>query len=142
MMPGDSKTATLDIDNDGTAELRYAMNATASGTLGDALTLEVRGPGTSCAAFDGTVVLASTTLDGAAIGNPALGTQGGERILAAAADETLCCPRQPAVRLGQHAPGPDVRRDLRLRRRADGQQPVTRITAAPRSATRRRVALR
>ncbi len=90
MMPGDSETAQLTIDNDGTADLRYALTATATGTLGDALVLEIRDLGTSCAAFDGASVLAATALDGAVLGDVTQGDQGGDRPLAAQASEELC----------------------------------------------------
>ncbi len=89
-MPGDSLTAALTVDNTGTAALRYAMDATATSALGDALTLEVRTAGTSCAAFDGTSVLAATALDGAGIGDSAQGDDAGDRVLAAVTGETLC----------------------------------------------------
>ena len=90
MVPGDSNTQPLTISNDGTASLRYAMTAAASNTLGSTLTLTVKTLGTNCATFDGTTVLAATTLDGAAIGSPAQGANTGDRTLAAAASEVLC----------------------------------------------------
>lgn len=90
MVPGDASTQALTIDNDGTASLRYALTATATDALGDTLTLTVKTLGTSCAAFDGTSVLAATALDGAAIGDPAPGANTGDRTLAAATSEVLC----------------------------------------------------
>jgi hypothetical protein len=90
MVPGDVQNATMTIANAGTAALRYSLATVASGTLGDTLTLTVRTQGTSCAAFDGTVVLAATALDGAAIGSPTAGAQTGDRNLAAATSEVLC----------------------------------------------------
>lgn len=90
MMPGGSDTQALTIANAGTASFRYAMTAAATTTLGSALTLEVRTLGASCAAFDGTVVLASTVLNGATIGNTAVGNQAGDRTLAGATNEVLC----------------------------------------------------
>jgi hypothetical protein len=90
MVPGDSDTQALTIANAGTAALRYALSSLATNTLGDALTLTIRTQGTSCAAFDGTVVLAATALDGAAVGSPTQGAQTGDRNLAAAASEVLC----------------------------------------------------
>lgn len=90
MVPGDSTTQALTIDNAGTAALRYALTSTATNLLGDTLTLTVKTLGTSCAAFDGTSVLAATALDGATIGNPAQGANAGDRTLAAAANEVLC----------------------------------------------------
>jgi len=90
MVPGDSSTQALTINNAGTAPLRYALTTTATTVLGDTLTLAVKTLGTSCAAFDGTSVLAATALDGATIGNPAQGANAGDRSLAAAANEVLC----------------------------------------------------
>jgi hypothetical protein len=90
MVPGDTDTQLLTIANAGTAELRYAMSVLATNPLGDALTLTVKTLGTSCAAFDGTTILAATVLDGALIGSTAQGDQPGDRTLAAATDEDLC----------------------------------------------------
>jgi len=101
LMPGDNVTDDVVVENDGSAQLRYAMstastNADAKG-LRDVLTLTVKAidvttPGTPCDNFDGTTVLAATALgaSGAAFGNPAAGSQAGDRTLNAAANETLC----------------------------------------------------
>ena len=69
MMPGDTNTQAMTIANAGTATFRYAMSTTATNNLGTALTLTVRTLGTSCATFDGTIVVATTALNGAAIGS-------------------------------------------------------------------------
>jgi len=90
MMPGDNNTQALTIANAGTGALRYSLTTVATNTLGAALTLTVKTPGTSCAAFDGATVLATTALDGAALGNPAQGADAGDRTLAAATNEVLC----------------------------------------------------
>ncbi len=90
MMPGDTNTQALTIANAGTATFRYAMTAAATNTLGTTLTLTVKQLGTSCAAFDGTSVLAATTLNGATIGNPAQGPDTGDRTLTGASNEVLC----------------------------------------------------
>lgn len=90
MVPGDATTQALTIANAGTASLRYALATVATNTLGDALTLEIKTLGTSCAVFDGTAVLAATVLDGAGVGNSAQGAQAGDRTVAAASSETLC----------------------------------------------------
>jgi hypothetical protein len=93
MMPGDSATSPLTIANAGNATFRYAMTTVATNTLGGQLQLEVRAEdaGGGCAGFTGTVIVASgTTLNGAAIGNPAQGFQAGDRTLAGAASEVLC----------------------------------------------------
>jgi spore coat-associated protein N len=90
MVPGDVVTQGLTITNNGTLSLRYALTTVASTILGDNLTVAIKTVGTSCAVFDGTSVLATTALDGAAFGSPAQGPQAGDRTLAAAANEVLC----------------------------------------------------
>lgn len=101
MMPGDSVTDDVVVENDGTAQLRYAMSTASTNPdakgLRDVLTLTVKTidvttPGVPCDNFDGTSVLAATVLGatGAAFGNPAAGAQAGDRVLNAAANETLC----------------------------------------------------
>lgn len=101
MMPGDSVTDDVVVENDGTAELRYAMTTATTNADGlalrDVLTLTVRTidattPGTPCNDFDGTVVLAATPLGAAAagFGDPTAGADTGDRTLSAAAGETLC----------------------------------------------------
>lgn len=90
MMPGDADTQALTIANAGTGALRYSLTTVATNTLGDALTLTVKTQGTNCTAFDGTTVLAATTLNGAPIGSPAQGADSGDRVLAAATSEVLC----------------------------------------------------
>ena len=90
MMPGDNNTQALTIANAGTGALRYSLATVATNALGAALTLTVRTQGTSCAAFDGTTVLAATALNGAAIGSPTQGADTGDRALAAATSEALC----------------------------------------------------
>lgn len=90
MVPGDSVTQGLTIANAGTADLRYAMTVAAPDVLGGALTLTVKTLGTDCATFDGTTVLATTTLDGASFGDPTAGADTGDRTLAAPGSEVLC----------------------------------------------------
>jgi predicted ribosomally synthesized peptide with SipW-like signal peptide len=101
MMPGDSITDDVVVENDGTAQLRYAMTTASTNADGkglrDVLTLTVKTidattPGTPCDNFDGTTVLAATVLgaSGAGFGDPAAGADTGDRTLAAAANETLC----------------------------------------------------
>jgi hypothetical protein len=58
--------------------------------LAGQLELTVRTLGTSCAAFDGTTVVTTGALSGAAIGSNAQGSQAGDRTLAGGASETLC----------------------------------------------------
>jgi hypothetical protein len=94
MMPGDSVTGSLVVSNAGTAQFRYAMTSawTNADTLGlrDQMTVTVRTLGTSCAAFDGTVVVASGPAASVAFGNPAQGPDAGDRTLDAVTSETLC----------------------------------------------------
>jgi hypothetical protein len=90
MVPGDATTQALTISNAGTASLRYSMTSAATNALGGSLNLTVRTLGTSCAAFDGAMVVASAPLDGALIGSAVQGGQAGDRTLAAATNEVLC----------------------------------------------------
>jgi predicted ribosomally synthesized peptide with SipW-like signal peptide len=97
LMPGDQITDDVVVENVGTAELRYDVGAASvddaspnGGALYEALTIEVKGPdldvipdGTPCDDFDGSTVLASTTLG-------ATTTVASDRVLASAATETLC----------------------------------------------------
>jgi predicted ribosomally synthesized peptide with SipW-like signal peptide len=93
LMPGDSVNGTLVLSNPGTAQLRYAMSASATNAdglgLASQLSLAIRTLGTSCAAFDGTLLFAGS-IGSASIGNPAAGAQAGDRALAGATSETLC----------------------------------------------------
>ena len=93
MAPGDSVTAQLDVSNDGTLEMRYAMTTAATNTdaldLRDALVLTIKTLGTNCTTFDGTELYSGTLASGAT-GDPAQGGQLGDRTLAASASESLC----------------------------------------------------
>jgi predicted ribosomally synthesized peptide with SipW-like signal peptide len=101
MMPGDTVTDDVVIENDGTAQLRYAM--TSSSTNADGLglrddltltikTVDVTTPGTPCDNFDGASTLYSGVLGAttAAFGDPTPGNDAGDRVLDAGANETLC----------------------------------------------------
>jgi len=101
LMPGDSVTDDVVVENDGTSQLRYALstastNGDAKG-LRDVLTLTIKTidvtiPALPCDNFDGTSVLAATVLGAntAGFGSSAAGAQAGDRNLNAAANETLC----------------------------------------------------
>jgi predicted ribosomally synthesized peptide with SipW-like signal peptide len=101
MMPGDSVTQPLTVNNDGSAELRYAISASAtdpdSQALKDQLTLTIKSvdsttPGVPCDDFDGTQ-LYSGDLDGttgALVGDNSQGAQAGDRVIAASSSEVLC----------------------------------------------------
>jgi predicted ribosomally synthesized peptide with SipW-like signal peptide len=101
IMPGDTVTDDVVVENDGTSQLRYSLSTSStnadSKALRDVLTLTVKTvdvttPGTPCDNFDGTSVLAATALGAstAAFGNPTAGSQAGDRTLNASANETLC----------------------------------------------------
>ncbi len=101
LMPGDTVTDDVVVENDGSAQLRYAMTTSStnadSKALRDALTLtiktiDVTTPGTPCNDFDGASTLYSGVLGAstAKFGNPAQGADTGDRTLSAAANETLC----------------------------------------------------
>lgn len=87
MMPGDSSTATIQVDNDGTGALRYAISTTvdSGAALAGELTLDVYA-GATCSG----TALYSGTLGSAAVGSNAQGAQTGDRTLAGGANETLC----------------------------------------------------
>jgi hypothetical protein len=101
LMPGDTVTDDVVVENDGTAELRYAMSS--ASTNGDGLglrtvltltvkTIDATTPGTPCDNFDGATTLYDGVLGAstAAFGDPSPGDQGSDRTLAAGANETLC----------------------------------------------------
>jgi predicted ribosomally synthesized peptide with SipW-like signal peptide len=101
MVPGDTVTDDVVVENDGSVQLRYALSTASSNAdaknLRSVLTLTVKTidvttPGTPCDDFDGTSVLAATVLGAATagFGDPAVGPQAGDRVLNAAANETLC----------------------------------------------------
>ncbi len=101
LMPGDSVTDAVVVDNLGAAQLRYAMRTLSSNTdakgLRDVLTLTITTidattPGDSCDTYDGRPVLASTTLGSgsAGFGSAAFGADPGDRTLPAGTRETLC----------------------------------------------------
>jgi spore coat-associated protein N len=101
LMPGDSVTDDVVVENDGTAQLRYAMTTAStnadSKALRDALTLvvktiDVTSPASPCSDFDGASTLYNGVLGAstAAFGDPTPGSDTGDRTLAAGANETLC----------------------------------------------------
>lgn len=97
MVPGDSVTQALTVSNDGTAELRYSVTASATNADGlglkDILTLTIKTAGTNCATFDGAQLYAGdldSGVGGVILGDGAQGAQAGDRTLAAAASEVLC----------------------------------------------------
>lgn len=107
MMPGDSVTSSVAVENDGTAELRYAVSQTSTNTdskdLRSSLLLVIltadAGGGTDfgsdgdyCDDATGTSLRASAAIgaSGNLVGDPTQGADSGDRTLAAAASEVLC----------------------------------------------------
>lgn len=107
MMPGDSVGSSVTVENDGSAQLRYAVSQTSTNAdtkaLRDSLLLVVKtadtGAGTDfatdgdyCDDASGTTVHASAALgaSGNLVGDPTQGAQTGDRTLAAGANEVLC----------------------------------------------------
>jgi hypothetical protein len=99
LMPNDTVTDDVVVENDGTAQLRYAISSSSTDADGkglrDVLTLTIKTVDVDatvpCDAFDG------TTLDSgvigpsqAHVGSPNPGAQAGDRTLNAGANETLC----------------------------------------------------
>ena len=102
MVPGDQVTDDLVVTNEpGSVAVRYSLTSSATNAdskgLKDQLVMTVRTvdattPGTPCNDFDGTQ-LYTGDLDssaGAIFGNPAQGSQAGDRTLGVGASETLC----------------------------------------------------
>ncbi len=98
MVPGDQVTAPLNVSNDGSLELRYAVESTTTeDVLASELVLTVKSGVTTCDdanwAADGTTLysgrLGSTTTD-AIMGSATPGFDAGDRVLASTAAEVLC----------------------------------------------------
>jgi hypothetical protein len=92
LIGGDHFDAQLDVTNDGSLELTYAMTTTTSGSapLAAALQLTVRAKTVNpCPSRDGPV-LYSGDLSLAALGSTAHGLQAGDRQLGPGASEALC----------------------------------------------------
>lgn len=101
MMPNGSVTDDVVVENDGTAQLRYAMTTSSTNldlkAVRDVLTLTVKTidfttPLVPCDNFDGTTTLYSGVLglSTAFFGNPVAGPHAGDRPLDAGTNETLC----------------------------------------------------
>jgi hypothetical protein len=98
MAPGDEVTAPIDVANNGTLELRYALtSSTTEDTLAGQLVMTIREGVTTCDNtnwdLSGTEiysgVLGSTGAT-AILGDAAVGAQAGDRTLASLASEVLC----------------------------------------------------
>ena len=90
MMPGDSGSETLTVQNNGTGDLRYAM--TSSSTDADSLGLrdQLDFTITAGACPGAGAPLYNAVLNGAAFGSVAVGPDAGDRVLAASTSEDLC----------------------------------------------------
>lgn len=98
MMPGDATTSAVEVENTGTAELRYSVSQTSTNAdtkaLYSQLKIEVREhdtTGNTCTAFDGTSLHASAVLgaSGNLVGDPTAGDQS-DRTLSAGSSDFLC----------------------------------------------------
>jgi hypothetical protein len=92
LLAGDYFDRQIDINNSGSLRLRYSLTTTTSGdaTLASTLQLGVRTKTSNpCSDHDG-INLYAGNLATAAFGNPASGSDVGDRELAAGAIETLC----------------------------------------------------
>lgn len=105
MAPGDETTGRVDVTNDGSLELRYAVTSTTDeDTLASQLDLWVwdetaeADAGDTCDATPGSGVttylyergVLGSTAGTHVIGDPAQGDDGGDRVLAATTSEVLC----------------------------------------------------
>jgi Camelysin metallo-endopeptidase len=100
LMPGDQITDDVVVENDGNAELRYAVSTSSTGAgpflLRDVLVLTIKTvdatlPATPCDNFDGTQLFTGVLGAGSAVvGLPAQGSDLGDRTLLGATNETLC----------------------------------------------------
>jgi hypothetical protein len=101
LMPGDTVTAPIQINNTGSAQLRYAITAATtdpdSKALRTQLTIAVKSGVTTCtnagwsasgSSVTPATVLGTTTLN--VVGDPTTGSQSGDRTLNNGANETLC----------------------------------------------------
>jgi spore coat-associated protein N len=91
IVPGDSGSASLTVQNNGTAQLRYAMTSSSTNADGKALRdqLQLTIKAGACPG-SGTALYGAAALSGAAFGDVTQGAQTGDRTLAAAASEQLC----------------------------------------------------
>jgi hypothetical protein len=90
ILPGDTGQQTINVDNTGTGDLRYAMTTAISNNtngLGAQMQLEVEAG--ACGSTTGTLY-AEASMAAAAFGNPATGQDGGDRLLDAGDNEDLC----------------------------------------------------
>ena len=86
--------AVIDVENSGSLEHRYSMDATTSGTNGLDGQLDIKvaaiAAGATCDAAAVSSPIYDGKLDGAFFGDATAGSDSGDRVLAAAGDERLC----------------------------------------------------
>lgn len=106
LMPGDNVRSPVTVENDGSAQLRYAVSQTSTNAdtllLRDELSLVIRTEDTGGGAFgtdgdycddgNGTSVHSAAALGASSnlVGDPTQGSQAGDRTLNAGANEVLC----------------------------------------------------
>ncbi len=89
-MPGDSATQTVNVKNNGTGDLRYAMTTSADNADGKGLASQLTLSIDAGACGSTTGNLYSGSLGGAEFGDPATGADSGDRDLAAGDTDQLC----------------------------------------------------
>jgi predicted ribosomally synthesized peptide with SipW-like signal peptide len=105
MVPGDSITGSVDVENDGTNELRYSLDSSSTEVSSpngpelytaltiDVKTIDVTTPLVKCDNFDGTLLNSAAEILGASnviFGDPSPTVGTGDRTVAAAATDVLC----------------------------------------------------
>ena len=99
MAPGDQSTNPITVSNDGSLQLRYAIQATSTeDVLAAQLDATIKVGVTTCTSagfgVDGTVLYGPGNIGSTSginlVGDPALGAQAGDRTLSAAGSEVLC----------------------------------------------------
>jgi predicted ribosomally synthesized peptide with SipW-like signal peptide len=90
MMPGDSGSATLTVQNNGSGQLRYAMTSSSDDLDGKALRDQLDFTITAGTCPGAGTPLHDLVLNGAAFGDVTVGPQAGDRVLDASDSEDLC----------------------------------------------------
>jgi predicted ribosomally synthesized peptide with SipW-like signal peptide len=93
LVPGDSFVAQLDVQNNGTLPLYYALTTgtTGSAPLASALQLTIRTKTANpCTSLDGTILSGPGALSSATFGSLLQGFQTGDRSVATAGTDSLC----------------------------------------------------
>jgi hypothetical protein len=90
MMPGDAQSASLNVANNGTAQLRYALTSSSTNADGKNLRTQLQLTVKEGACPSAGTTVYSGALNGAAWGSAAAGADTGDRVLAPATSEDLC----------------------------------------------------